>query len=50
LRDATIPAEFETLQTLHNTIIDTHHHLWQASRGDYFWMDSQKDPSVAPNA
>jgi L-fuconolactonase len=29
-------------------IVDSHHHLWQVSRGDYFWMDPRKDPAVAP--
>lgn len=29
-------------------IVDSHHHLWQVSRGDYFWMDPHKVPTVAP--
>jgi L-fuconolactonase len=29
-------------------IIDAHHHLWKVSRGDYFWLDSRKEPSLAP--
>ena len=29
-------------------IIDAHHHLWQPSRGDYGWLDSRVNPTIAP--
>ena len=28
-------------------IVDSHHHLWKVERGDYFWIDVQKDPALA---
>jgi len=28
-------------------IIDAHHHLWKVDRGDYFWLDVQRDPAQA---
>ena len=28
-------------------IIDAHHHLWKRDRGDYFWLDVQRDPALA---
>jgi L-fucono-1,5-lactonase len=31
-------------------IIDAHHHLWKIARGDYLWMDTQANPSLAPIA
>lgn len=29
-------------------IVDAHHHLWKLSRGDYGWLNSAKDPALAP--
>ena len=29
-------------------MIDAHHHLWEVARGDYGWLDSQKDAALAP--
>ena len=28
-------------------ILDAHHHLWQPSRGDYGWLDSRANPTLA---
>jgi L-fuconolactonase len=28
-------------------IIDSHHHLWKVARGDYFWMDPEKNPAIS---
>ena len=28
-------------------IVDAHHHLWKIARGDYFWLDVQRDPAQA---
>lgn len=32
------PMETAAMQDLPPGILDTHHHLWKVSRGDYFWM------------